>query len=58
MTSVPRWVAGVHQALVLPCGQVTVRVGQSMVNPLRSKPCPARACGEVSASIGVTSRTP
>lgn len=58
MTSVPRWTAGVQQALVLPCGQQTVDACHSMVNPVRSKPSPARACGEVSASIGVTNRTP
>ncbi len=58
MTSVPRWVAGVHDALACSCGQVTRWSSQSMVNPVRSKPAPARAWGEVSASIGVSSRTP
>jgi hypothetical protein len=33
-------------------------VCQSMVKPVRSNPAPARAWGEVSESIGVTSAIP
>lgn len=58
MVGVPRWVAGFHELLVWACGQVACRASKSMVNAVRSNPAPARACGEVSASIGVTSVIP
>jgi len=55
---VPRWAAGLHDALACPCGQVTRWVSQSTVKAARSNPAPARACGEVSSSTGVTSAMP
>lgn len=58
ITSAPRWMAGAHDVLVFPWGQVTCCWSQSTVKAVRSKPAAARAWGEVSASIGVISATP
>src|ERR1019366_9669585 len=58
MVGVPRWVTGFHERLVRPCGQIACPASKSMVNAVRSKPAPALACAEVSASIGVTSVIP
>ena len=58
MASVPRWVAGLHQVLVCPCGHLACWVSKSMVNPARSYPAPALACRDWSASSGVISVTP
>src|SRR6266702_5424415 len=55
---VPRWVTGFQWLLAWPCGQVACRASQSMANAARSYPAAALACGEVSASIGVTSVMP
>ena len=58
IVSVPRWVTGFQELLVRPCGQVACRASKSMAKAARSNPAPALACGEVSASIGVTSVIP
>ena len=44
MASVPRWVAGLHQVLVCPCGHLACWVSKSMLKPARSYPAPALAC--------------
>jgi len=49
IASVPRWVAGLHQVLVCPCGQVAWWASKPMVKPARSSPAPALACRDVSA---------
>ncbi|MFE7268847.1 hypothetical protein ACFU9B_44255 [Streptomyces sp. NPDC057592] len=54
MALVPRWVAGLHQVLVSPRGQVACRFSQSIVNAVRSNPAPARAWGELFSRTGVT----
>src|ERR1035441_7724226 len=58
IVSVPRWATGFQELLAWPCGQVACQIGRSMVNLDLSNPWPALACGEVSASIGVTSAMP
>ena len=58
ITSVSRWRAGLHVALVWPCGQLTWRVCQSTVNAVLSNPSPARAWREVSSNAGVTRVSP
>lgn len=58
IAGVPRWLAGLHQALVLPRGQTAWRLSQSMVKAVRSNPAPARAWGELFSSTGVTRTTP
>ena len=55
---VPRWATGFQELLVWPCGQVACWASKSMAKAARSNPAPALACGEVSASIGVTSAMP
>ena len=51
---VPRWLTGFQELLAWPCGQVACRAPKSMAKAVRSNPAAALACGEVSASIGVT----
>jgi len=58
IASVSRWVHGLHDELILPCGQRACRVSKSMSKLARSNPPPALPCGEVSASSGLTSSTP
>ena len=55
---VPRWLTGFQWLLAWPCGQVACCASKSMAKAVRSYPAPALACGEVSASIGVTSEMP
>jgi hypothetical protein len=58
IVSAPCWATGFQELLAWLCGQVACRVSKSMAKALRPDPASARACGEVSASIGVTSATP
>jgi hypothetical protein len=58
IVSVPRWVTGFQELLAWPCGQVACWAPKSMAKAVRPNPAPARACGEVPASIGVTSVMP
>ncbi|MGH4022720.1 MAG: hypothetical protein ACRDT0_26485 [Pseudonocardiaceae bacterium] len=43
MVSVPRWVHGLHDELVLPCGHLACWASKSMVKLARSYPVPALA---------------
>ena len=52
IVSVPRWVTGFQWLLAWPCGQVACWLSKSTAKAARSNPAPARACGEVSASMG------
>ena len=58
IVSVPRWVTGFQELLAWPCGQVACWAPKSMAKAVRPDPASALACGEVSASSGVTSATP
>src|ERR1039457_5324170 len=49
---------GFQELLAWPCGQVACWASKSMAKAVRSYPAPALACGEVSASIGVTRAMP
>src|SRR6266568_1146755 len=51
IASLSCWRQGLHDMLAAPCGQVTFLWSQSMLNAAVVYP-PARAWGEVSASIG------
>ena len=58
MASRPCWATGCQPVLVCPSGQRTVRVVQSMRKSLLANPSAALACGEWSASSGVTMAMP
>ena len=58
IASVPRWVHELPDELILSCGQRACRASKSMSKLTRSNPASALACGEVSASSGLTSSTP
>src|SRR5258706_16095111 len=52
IVSVPRWATGFQWLLAWPCGQVACRLSKSLAKEGRSNPAPARARGDVPASIG------